>query len=137
VNPGTVLLLGLLVLLYLNFLGRRRAQRERTSLQQRLVPGAEVVMTSGLHGTVTEVDEDGTVLLQTAPGHVTRWEKLAVGRVVYSPADAATEAAPEDEPEDEEEAPALGGTAADGTPAHPPVEPVREGLPDTAPNDRA
>ena len=135
-NPGTVLLLGLVVLLYLNFLGRRRAQRERAALQQRLVPGAEVVMTSGLHGTVTEIPEDGTLLLQTAPGHVTRWEKLAVGRVVSSPADAATEAAPEDEP-GEEAPPALGGTAADGTPAHPPVEPVREGLPDTAPNDRA
>ena len=135
-NPGTVLLLGLLVLLYLNFLGRRRAQRERAALQQRLVPGAEVVMTSGLHGTVTEIAEDGTVLLQTAPGHVTTWEKLAVGRVVTSPADAATEVDPADEPA-EEPPPALGATAADGTPAHPPVEPVREGLPDPAPNDRA
>ena len=125
-NPGTVLLLGLLVLLYLNFLGRRRAQRDRAALLQRLVPGAEVVMTSGLHGTV---------LLQTAPGQVTRWEKLAVGRVVTSPADAATEADAQEHVEDSPAA--LGGTAADGTPAHPPVEPVREGLPDTAPPDRA
>ncbi len=134
-NPGTVLLLGLLVLLYLNFLGRRRAQRDRTALLQRLVPGAEVVMTSGLHGTVTELPDDGTVLLQTAPGHVTRWEKLAVGRVVTSPADAATEADPQEPVEDSPAA--LSGTAADGTPAHPPVEPVRGPLPDTAPPDRA
>ena len=134
-NPGTVLLLGLLVLLYLNFLGRRRAQRDRAALLQRLVPGAEVVMTSGLHGTVTELPEDGTVLLQTAPGQVTRWEKLAVGRVVTSPADAAAEADAQEHVEDSPAA--LGGTAADGTPAHPPVEPVREGLPDTAPPDRA
>jgi preprotein translocase subunit YajC len=119
VNPGTVLLLGLAVLLYLNFLGRRRAQRDRAALQQRLVPGAEVVMTSGLHGTVTEVPEDGTVLLQTAPGHVTRWEKLAVGRVVTSPADAATEVTEAEsiEPTETERA-----------------EPTE---PDTAPNDRA
>ncbi len=133
-NAGTVLLLGLLVLLYLNFLARRRATRDRAALLERLVPGAEVVMTSGLHGTVTEIDDDGTVLLQTAPGQVARWEKLAVGRVVSSPADAATEA---DSEEPSEESPALGGTAADSTPAHPPVAPVREGLPDTAPPDRA
>ncbi len=134
-NAGTVLLLGLLVLLYLNFLARRRATRDRAALLERLVPGAEVVMTSGLHGTVTEIDDDGTVLLQTAPGQAARWEKLAVGRVVTSPADAATEADPEETVEDSPAA--LGGTAADGTPAHPPVQPVREGLPDTAPPDRA
>src|SRR3954447_21002836 len=95
VNPGTVLLLGLLVLVYLNFVGRRRAQRNRVALQERLVRGAQVVTTSGLHATVTEVGEDGTVLLQTAPGQVTRWEKVAVGRVVESPADAVAETADE------------------------------------------
>src|SRR5215212_2070096 len=104
VDPSIVLLLGLLVLVYLNFVGRRRAQRNRVSLQERLVPGAQVVTTSGLHATVTEVGEDGTVLLQTAPGQVTRWEKVAVGRVVDSPADAAPEAA--DEPAEFAEPPA-------------------------------
>jgi preprotein translocase subunit YajC len=142
VNPGTVLLLGLLVLVYLNFVGRRRARRDREAVLQRLVPGAEVVTTSGLHATVTELPDDGTVLLQTAPGIVTRWERPAVGRVVTSPADAAVEATDATEPEAAVEEPevdsprALGGTAADGSPAHPPVEPVREGLPDTAPPDR-
>jgi preprotein translocase subunit YajC len=141
VNPGTVLLLGLLVLVYLNFVGRRRSQRDRASVLQRLVPGAEVVTTSGLHATVVELPDDGTVLLQTAPGQVTRWERPAVGRVVTSPADAATDAAAQEDPSEEppvEEPPAvLGGTAADGTAAHPPVEPAREPLPDAAPPDRA
>jgi preprotein translocase subunit YajC len=136
VNPGTVLLLGLLVLVYLNFVGRRRSQRDRAALMQRLVPGAEVVTTSGLHATVVELPDDGTVVLQSAPGYVTRWEKPAVGRVVSSPADAATDATAEEEPAEEPPV-ALGGAAADGSPAHPPVEPAREGLPDTAPPDRA
>jgi preprotein translocase subunit YajC len=136
VNPGTVLLLGLLVLVYLNFLGRRRSQRARTELLQRLVPGAEVVTTSGLHATVLELPDDGTVLLQTAPGQVTRWERPAVGRVVSNPTDAATDVAADEEPAAEPPV-SLGGTAADGTTAHPPVEPAREGLSDTAPPDRA
>ena len=92
-NPGIILLLGLLVLVYMNYSGRRRAQRTRLALQERLVPGAQIVTSSGLHATVTQVDEDGTVLLQSAPGHVMRWEKLAVSRIVASPADAVAETA--------------------------------------------
>ncbi len=124
-NPGTVLLLGLLVLVYLNFMARRRVQRDRTALLERLVPGAQVVTTSGMHATVTEVADDGTVALQTAPGQVTRWEKLAMGRIISSPADAVTE----DVPGDAAEPAAL--------PVHPVVEPVAESRPDTAPPDRA
>jgi preprotein translocase subunit YajC len=143
VDPSIVLLLGLLVLVYLNFVGRRRAQRNRVSLQERLVPGAQVVTTSGLHATVTEVGEDGTVLLQTAPGQVTRWEKVAVGRVVDSPADAAPEAA--DEPAEFAEPPAtpappapIESTGPTGEPSTAPApEPGARPLPDSAPPDRA
>ena len=104
-DPSIVLLLGLLVLVYLNVAGRRRAQRNRAALDQRLVPGAQVVTTSGLHGSVDEVDDDGTVLLEIAPGWVTRWEKAAVGRVVESPADELPETA--DETSDEAPEPTL------------------------------
>jgi preprotein translocase subunit YajC len=137
VDPGIVLLLGLLVLVYLNFVGRRRAQRNRVALQERLVPGAHVVTTSGLHATVTEVGEDGTVLLQTAPGQLTRWEKVAVGRVVDSPADAVAEA--DDEPaEPVEPARPVESTRPTGEPSTDPApEPGARPLPDTAPPDRA
>jgi preprotein translocase subunit YajC len=146
VDPSIVLLLGLLVLVYLNFVGRRRAQRNRVSLQERLVPGAQVVTTSGLHATVTEVGEDGTVLLQTAPGQVTRWEKVAVGRVVDSPADAAPEAADEPaefaEPAEPPATPAppapIESTGPTGEPSTAPApEPGARPLPDSAPPDRA
>lgn len=113
-NPSVILLLGLLVLLYMNFVGRRRALRARAAMQERLLPGAQVVTTSGLHAAVTEVGDDGTVLLESAPGLVTRWDALAVGRVLSSPADAAT-AVPTEEPT---------------------VEPSIEPSVDTAPPDR-
>jgi preprotein translocase subunit YajC len=124
-DPLTVLLLGLLVLVYLNFLGRRRAQRDRAALLTRLVPGAEIVTTSGLHATVVEVSDDGPLVLQIAPGTVVRWEKLAVGRVLTSPADAVTSTEPVDEPGLEQPA------------QEPAVRPNGDSRPDTAPPDRA
>jgi preprotein translocase subunit YajC len=146
VDPSIVLLLGLLVLVYLNVAGRRRAQRRRTALDERLIPGAEVVTTSGLHGSVDEVDDDGTVLLEIAPGWVTRWEKAAVARIVDSPADEVTEA------DDEAAEPAAAAeTASAAEPASTPepaaepagelgtdptAEPSARPLPGTAPPDR-
>jgi preprotein translocase subunit YajC len=143
VDPSIVLLLGLLVLVYLNVAGRRRAQRRRAEMDQRLVPGAEVVTTSGLHGSVDEVDDDGTVLLEIAPGWVTRWERAAVARVIELPVD--------EEPEEDE---ATAETAETPEPVEtrgavqvpepapelrtdPAAEPGVRPLPGTAPPDRA
>ena len=140
-----MLLLGLFVLVYLNFAGRRRAQRRRLELDQRLVPGAEVVTTSGLHGSVDEVDDDGTVLLEIAPGWVTRWEKAAVARVLDTPEDADPDAEPDarqesadgavETAETPEAVPASEPTPEPGT--HPSAEPGARPLPGTAPPDRA
>ena len=140
-DPGIVLLLGLLVLVYLNIAGRRRAQRRRAEMDQRLVPGAEVVTTSGLHGSVDEVDDDGTVLLEIAPGWVTRWEKAAVGRVLDSHDDAVAdepgEATDPVETVDPVEPPVAAGERAGEPTIEPPAEPGARRLPDTAPPDRA
>jgi preprotein translocase subunit YajC len=132
-DPLTVLLLGLLVLVYLNLLGRRKAQRERTALLNRLVPGAEIVTTSGLHGTVVEVNDEGPLVLQIAPGTTVRWEKLAVGRILTSPADAAPSIESVDEPVAEP-----GVEPGVERPAQEPaVRPNGDSRPDTAPPDRA
>ena len=156
-DASIVLLLGLLVLVYLNFAGRRRAQRRRAEMDQRLVPGAEIVTTSGLHGSVDEVDDDGTVLLEIAPGWVTRWEKAAVARVIALPTDevaeedeaaaGATETAETPDPAEPygTAQPEPYGTAEPTVPAEPTAgpstdptpEPGARPLPDTAPPDRA
>ncbi len=141
-DPSIVLLLGLLVLVYLNVAGRRRAQRKRLEMDQRLVPGVEVVTTSGLHGSVDAVDDDGTVLLEIAPGWVTRWEKAAVARVLDTPTD--------EDPEEDEAAVTAGTPEPVQTPEavqesepapepgiRPTPEPGARPLPGTAPPDRA
>lgn len=58
---------------------RARANAAR-ALQSELAPGATIVTTSGLHGTVTDVSDD-TVGLEIAPGVVVRFAKAAIGRI--------------------------------------------------------
>jgi preprotein translocase subunit YajC len=62
-----------------------RPQRNRVKMAQqmqaRLAPGAEVMTTSGLHGTVREVGDDD-VRLEVAPGVLLRFAKPAVGRIL-------------------------------------------------------
>jgi len=149
VDTSVVLLLGLVVLLYLNFSARRRSQRRRAEMDQRLVPGAEVVTTSGLHGSVDEVDDDGTVLLEIAPGWVTRWDKAAVGRILDTSAEALGEEAdettePTTEPgveagvgPDVERRVEPGAEPGAAPSPNPTAEPAVRPLPDTAPPDRA
>jgi preprotein translocase subunit YajC len=147
VDPSIVLLLGLLVLVYLNFAGRRRAQRNRAALDQRLVPGAQVVTTSGLHGSVDDVDDDGTVLLEIAPGWVTRWEKAAVARIIDTPTDDVPEeedgvtaetAETAQAPEAVETPEAVHASEPAPEPGiNPTAEPGTRPLPGSAPPDRA
>jgi len=59
----------------------RRRQQQAVQVQNRLVPGAEVVTTSGLYGTVSAVEDD-VVVLQVAPGVTNRYAKQAIMRVL-------------------------------------------------------
>jgi preprotein translocase subunit YajC len=61
----------------------RRRQQQAHQVQSRLVPGAEVVTTSGLYGTVSAVEDD-VVVLQVAPGVTNRYAKQAIMRVLTS-----------------------------------------------------
>ena len=83
---GFELLLPLLLLLPLVLITMRtrRQQREMTEMQQRLTPGQEVMTSSGLFGTVVDVQPD-SVTLQVADGVRTRWAKPAIARVVTAP----------------------------------------------------
>src|SRR3954447_17500909 len=64
---------------------RRRRQRETQTTQSRVQPGVEVMMTSGVYGTVVEVADDATIRLETSPGTVSRWDRRAVHRIISSP----------------------------------------------------
>lgn len=59
----------------------RRRQQQAQQVQSNLVPGAEVVTTSGLYGTVSAVEDD-VVVLEVAPGVTNRYAKQAIMRVL-------------------------------------------------------
>ena len=66
------------------FFGMRKQKRqvaESQKMQERLIPGARIMTTSGLHGTVTAVADD-TIELEIAPGLRTTWVRAAVREVV-------------------------------------------------------
>lgn len=85
-DPSILLLIVTVGLLVILMTGQRRRQREQQTVQSRLTPGCEVMTSSGLFATVVSVDQD-VVVLQTAPGQHSRWDRRAVVRVV-TPADA-------------------------------------------------
>src|SRR5450759_5073890 len=72
---------------------RARALRE---VRSSLAVGADVLTTAGMYARVAAVDdEDGTVLLEIAPGVTAQYLKAAVGRVVTpAPTAAAGGATP-------------------------------------------
>jgi preprotein translocase subunit YajC len=59
---------------------RRRAELER--IMSSLAPGNEVVTVSGIYGTVTEVEDGETILLEVAEDTDIRIAKAAIARVI-------------------------------------------------------
>ena len=85
-----VLILALFWLLVLRP-ARRRNQAMRT-LQSNLQPGTEVMLSSGIFGSVESLDGD-VLHLQLAPGFTVRVHRQAVGRVA-APEESASSAPP-------------------------------------------
>jgi preprotein translocase subunit YajC len=79
----------------------QRRQRALGQLQRAVAPGDEVMLTSGIYGTVRTVDDD-TMSLEVADGVTLRVVRAAVGSVVTRAAEAGDEEATlvPDEPEE-------------------------------------
>ncbi len=75
--PFVLILLAFYLLIIRPARSRSRAALE---LQERLAPGVEVMTTSGMYGTIVEIDED-SISLEVAPGTTIRFAKAAVGQV--------------------------------------------------------
>lgn len=72
--------IGLIYLLTVRPQQRRRRQLESTI--SALQPGQEIVTVSGIYGTITEVEEGETVLLEVAEEVDIRIAKTSIARVV-------------------------------------------------------
>lgn len=90
-DPGSLLLLVVTLGLVFMIVSRgRKQQREVQAVQAALAPGVEVMTSSGLQGTLVELTDDGTAVIEVAPGVTTRWDRRAVARVIQPAADEPT-----------------------------------------------
>lgn len=78
-GSGNLLILALPILL-LGFMvwSQRKRQREVQSVQSAIAVGDQVVTTSGLYGTVKDLD-DRTVNLEVSPHVVVKYDRRAIG----------------------------------------------------------
>ncbi|MFZ0325588.1 MAG: preprotein translocase subunit YajC [Actinomycetes bacterium] len=83
-NQLLILVLPLVALWFLIIRPAQRRQRDALALRQSLSPGLDVITTSGLIGTLTQVDDD-EVSVSVAPGVELRMVKAAIGRVRPAP----------------------------------------------------
>lgn len=84
-TPLLFIAIAVVFLLVLPMRQRNRATQRAQQLQASLVPGVEVMTTSGLFGTVAFVGDD-TVDLEVSPGVTVRWAKAAVAEIKTAPA---------------------------------------------------
>lgn len=61
---------------------QQRRRRELEAIMNSLGPGDEVITVSGIYGTVTEVEDGDTILLEVAEDTDIRIAKAAIAKVV-------------------------------------------------------
>jgi preprotein translocase subunit YajC len=78
-----LLLLGMPVMLFLMMRSQRRKASQQQNLQHSAGIGSEIMTTAGIFGTIVDEDEDeGTIILEIAPGTQIKLIRGAISRVV-------------------------------------------------------
>lgn len=73
-----LLILFMIGLVFMSSRQRKKQENQQKDLQGSLHVGDVVVMTSGISGTVVDVDDERTIDLEIAPDVVTTWLRAAV-----------------------------------------------------------
>lgn len=89
-----LLILFMIGLVFMSSRQRKKQENQQKDLQNSIAVGDVVVMTSGISGTVVDVDDERTIDLEIAPDVVTTWLRAAVREKLV--ADAAEEHTEED-----------------------------------------
>ena len=96
-----LLLLGMPVMLFLMMRSQRRKASQQQKLQHSAGIGSEIMTTAGIFGTIVDEDEDeGTVMVEIAPGTRIKMIRAGIARRVEEDAEYE-EAVDEDEEPDE------------------------------------
>jgi preprotein translocase subunit YajC len=78
-----LLLLGMPVMLFLMMRSQRKKAAQQQKLQSSAGIGSEVMTSAGIFGTIVDEDEDeGTIILEIAPGTQIKLIRGAIARVV-------------------------------------------------------
>jgi preprotein translocase subunit YajC len=77
---STLIMMGLMILVFWMFMIRPQARKakQQKSFITNLQKGDKIVTSSGIHGTVNKVNDDGTMMLEVSPGSYLRIEKSAI-----------------------------------------------------------
>ena len=83
----------------------QRRQKAIAQVQASIAPGETVVLTSGIFGTVSAIDDDATLMVEIAPGVIMKVARGAVGSVVRpdEPAESTDDDATDSSDIDDEE----------------------------------
>jgi preprotein translocase subunit YajC len=76
-------------------LPRRQQRRSQQELATKLAPGVDVVTSGGIYGTVTEIEDGDTVLIEVAEDTEVRVARASIARILTTTAHA-TDAASAD-----------------------------------------
>ncbi|MGY6496981.1 MAG: preprotein translocase subunit YajC [Microcella sp.] len=97
-GPLEIVMIGVLGLLIFFMVRNSRKRRAMVDeLQQKMVPGAEVMTNFGLFGTLVAIDEDENIAtIEVSPGNTIRVHRQTLARVVEDdvPVDDPAEDAP-------------------------------------------
>lgn len=101
-DPMTLIMFALIAVLIIFMIrnGKKRQQAQQ-EMQNNLRPGAEVMLQSGIYGTIEEVDETDNRVTVRSGNSTLVVHRNAVGQIVtpVEPSEDAAEIAPDDDPE--------------------------------------
>ena len=88
----TLVMLAVVAVLVLFMIrNNRKRKRDAAEMATKFVPGAEVMTSFGLYGTLVSIDEaENTVILETAPKTTVKLHRQAIARVVTPAPEAKT-----------------------------------------------
>jgi preprotein translocase subunit YajC len=96
-----LLLLGMPAMLFWMMRSQRKKAAQQQDLQSSAGIGSEIMTTAGIFGTIVDEDEDeGTIVLEIAPGTQIKLIRGAIARVVADEDDEYEEYDDEDDDDD-------------------------------------
>jgi preprotein translocase subunit YajC len=86
-----VLLLLVVLMIFMMFRNRKKAQTQQEEKKNKLLPGAKVMTTAGIFGTVDSVDlDENKVVLEVSPGQKVTFHAQAISTFVDDQVQAAS-----------------------------------------------